>query len=73
MTTINGANYAVPEDDFPTRYDAGAPRIVNRRKQEVYSRALGDFDFADRVRENTDQLERTGKLHRRCGGPRDDR
>ncbi len=73
MTTINGVNYAVPEDDFPTRLPATHVRIVRRREAEVFFRSRGMFEWSDRIREGTDQLEKRGKLERRRGSGRDDR
>lgn len=47
-------------------------RIQARAEQEVRFRELGQFDWADRTRDNTDTLIRGGEIRRRRGGPRDD-
>lgn len=47
-------------------------RLQARHEQEVRFRELGQFDWADRTRDNTDTLLRGGEIRRRRGGPRDD-
>lgn len=47
-------------------------RLQARHEQEVRFRELGQFDWADRTRDNTDTLLRGGEIRRRRGGARDD-
>jgi hypothetical protein len=52
--------------------DVRSNRIRARQEQEIRFRELGQFDWADRSRDNTDRLERGMEIQRRRGGPRDD-
>ncbi len=52
--------------------DVRSNRIEKRREQEIWFRANGHFDWADRCRDNTDILVRGGEIQRRRGGTRDD-
>lgn len=52
--------------------DVRRDRIRARSEQEIDMRAKGQFDWADRTRDNTDTLIRGGEIRRRRGGPRDD-
>lgn len=52
--------------------DVRSNRIEKRSEQEIWFRANGHFDWADRCRDNTDILIRGGEIQRRRGGPRDD-
>jgi hypothetical protein len=47
-------------------------RITKRSEQEIWFRANGHYDWADRCRDNTDILVRGGEIQRRRGGTRDD-
>jgi hypothetical protein len=69
MTTISGVNYPLPEDDFPTRLPDDHWRVKNRRDAERHYRRIGMFDTADRIREATDELQKSGLFPRKMGGP----